>query len=516
LGGCLSTYDRNPWRVLAMDSIELVSVGFRDPILASIAESALFPEPVSSTDLFVRTVYDWVLFHRRRTNACSPEAQIRRPEDTLPPRRYQIYVVDGSTEKLRGAAHERTAGIRETVRELTSGVRGARYRRVADILRTVGRAPKLASLQSASFDVFPWLKNADPVLVVEFGGRDAIPITSDAVVYSAWQNKVPPDQQILGSIIVTEGAENSHALEFARLSRIEQAVASWSPRGSQGVIAALEDVPAEFELDFPDLDGLMLFLIGAHEEIATYRVDVSPGTQNVSSLFQDASGAPVPLGELLQRAYSLRTQRFLNEELDPIQEDKDALLSEWYRQQQSGAFRYHLGACVIQSSKADVSATERARSRVEKIASLLAGSEVVIWEVIERPDSDFPMGTSPVIALIGTLLDGTAGTPSISVQPTTLDFGKVTVGVVKNQDVVVTNIGQAPLAINRLEIADAKNLFVLVTTALPSDLPPGGKSTFTLQFSAKFNGTQTASFSITSNDPNHPIVTVALQGYSDG
>jgi len=109
---------------------------------------------------------------------------------------------------------------------------------------------------------------------------------------------------------------------------------------------------------------------------------------------------------------------------------------------------------------------------------------------------------------IPTQLDANPA-PNIVVAPSSLDFGSVFVGLMPTDSIMVTNNGALPLDITDVTISDPRFITDIV---LPATLLPGesdwGYVTFLPESSLVYTGT----LSITSNDPDQPILDIPLDG----
>ncbi|MDX1531542.1 MAG: choice-of-anchor D domain-containing protein, partial [Rhodothermales bacterium] len=116
------------------------------------------------------------------------------------------------------------------------------------------------------------------------------------------------------------------------------------------------------------------------------------------------------------------------------------------------------------------------------------------------------------VALSGTAQPDTE--PGISVAPNALGFGAVVVGETKTKTVVVTNTGDADLAVSAVTIAGANpGQFALAEGTLPSfTVSPGDAVDVSVVFAPTGVGAKSAVLKITSNVPTTPVVNVALQG----
>jgi hypothetical protein len=99
--------------------------------------------------------------------------------------------------------------------------------------------------------------------------------------------------------------------------------------------------------------------------------------------------------------------------------------------------------------------------------------------------------------------------PLISVVPTGVSFGDVTVGLTNTQTVTVSNPGSADLNVTQSAGPDAG--FSLSGLVLPLTLAPGQSSSFTLSFSPTTSGTFSSSLALVSNAPTSPSA-ISLSG----
>ena len=102
-------------------------------------------------------------------------------------------------------------------------------------------------------------------------------------------------------------------------------------------------------------------------------------------------------------------------------------------------------------------------------------------------------------------------TPQIVVAPVSIDFGSVRATQSDTRMITVTSGGAASLIITA--ITDPASPFSIVgKPALPLTLTTNQSVTFSVKFSPAFIGRANGSFTILSNDPLAPVVTVTLTG----
>jgi hypothetical protein len=101
-------------------------------------------------------------------------------------------------------------------------------------------------------------------------------------------------------------------------------------------------------------------------------------------------------------------------------------------------------------------------------------------------------------------LTGTGIQPQISVTPSSVGFGNVTVGVTNTQTLTIRNAGTATLNVSQASLAGTG--FTSSGLVLPLSVPAGGSSVFNLGFAPASAGTFSGSITFISNTPNSPLV----------
>lgn len=105
--------------------------------------------------------------------------------------------------------------------------------------------------------------------------------------------------------------------------------------------------------------------------------------------------------------------------------------------------------------------------------------------------------------------------PVLNVNPESIDFGTVRVTQTADRTVVLSNAGGTDLVVS--SISDPTGPFSIVDKpAVPLTITPGSSVTLTVRFSPIAVVTVSGSFSINSNDPQRPSVTVQLTGTGFG
>lgn len=115
------------------------------------------------------------------------------------------------------------------------------------------------------------------------------------------------------------------------------------------------------------------------------------------------------------------------------------------------------------------------------------------------------------------LLNGcTAGVQAanLAVEPTTLDFGAVSLGSSKELPLTLRNTGSQAARVTSLTVNNAR--FRVVNPAVPFDVPAGSQQAITIRFAPDAAGAQNGALTVDSNDQNRPRFEVGLQGSGTG
>jgi hypothetical protein len=105
-----------------------------------------------------------------------------------------------------------------------------------------------------------------------------------------------------------------------------------------------------------------------------------------------------------------------------------------------------------------------------------------------------------------------AGTPKISVTPTSVNFGSVQIGSTSSSKMVtISNKGTSDLVISSINIGGA-NASDFTQTNSCTTIPQKSSCSVTVTFAPKSIGNESAAMGISSNDPKKPTVNVRLSG----
>jgi len=103
-----------------------------------------------------------------------------------------------------------------------------------------------------------------------------------------------------------------------------------------------------------------------------------------------------------------------------------------------------------------------------------------------------------------------AGTPTLGISTTSIDFGTLTVGQYATKPLVLTATGTAPVTISSISVAGS--LFTVSGLTPPATLNPGQSVTLSVQFYSHHASSFTGVVTISSNASNNPNAVVNLSG----
>jgi len=118
---------------------------------------------------------------------------------------------------------------------------------------------------------------------------------------------------------------------------------------------------------------------------------------------------------------------------------------------------------------------------------------------------------TPFIDVVTT---GTGIVPDIAIEPAAIDFGQLVVGNSSTGTVLITNNGQADLIISDITWAagGSADFAVAALPALPLTLAPAASAQLEIKNTPTAAGSAAATLAITSDDPDQPIVNLAVTG----
>jgi hypothetical protein len=103
----------------------------------------------------------------------------------------------------------------------------------------------------------------------------------------------------------------------------------------------------------------------------------------------------------------------------------------------------------------------------------------------------------------------TTSTPQITVIPSSVGFGSVTVGVTNTQTVTIKNSGNSTLSLSQADLSGTG--FSMTGLTLPVSLSPGQQTNFNIAFDPSAANDFTGNLSLVSNDPHSPTA-IPLSG----
>lgn len=107
------------------------------------------------------------------------------------------------------------------------------------------------------------------------------------------------------------------------------------------------------------------------------------------------------------------------------------------------------------------------------------------------------------------LLNG-QGSPTITTNVTSINFGNVPVGTTGNQPFTINNTGTGRLIISAFNFTNPR--FSISPSVVPDTIQPGGSKNYTLGFSPLVYDTTSGLLNISSNDLANPVKTISLYG----
>lgn len=163
---------------------------------------------------------------------------------------------------------------------------------------------------------------------------------------------------------------------------------------------------------------------------------------------------------------------------------------------------------VTANPTAPVSGPSGSTAFTVRFAPTTAGAKTAVLHIANNDGDENPFD----ITLMGTGV--AAPVPDIDVSPSTLGFGVVNVGSTRDYIVSVNNTGGATLNVTNVTTDNA--CFTIVSPAVPFNLAAGGYQAITIRFAPTTAILESATLSITSNDPDESPVNVALNGTGTG
>ncbi len=146
----------------------------------------------------------------------------------------------------------------------------------------------------------------------------------------------------------------------------------------------------------------------------------------------------------------------------------------------------------------DVAITE---TQYQLDTTQIAGGSQVMFQV------DASDGLNTATAVVGPLT--ITQTPQISLPASPFNCGKALLGGGADRPIPVSNTGTGPLTITAATLDNS--VFRVISPALPVTVDAGSQQNINVRFAPIATGVQSAVLTITSSDPAHPTVSLALR-----
>ena len=144
--------------------------------------------------------------------------------------------------------------------------------------------------------------------------------------------------------------------------------------------------------------------------------------------------------------------------------------------------------------------------------ALLAPDESTTFDVVFVPDSVGPWdglahltSDDPAQPEVAVPLTGLARSGNLEVAPASWDFGVLEPGASATLDVVVTNTGDAPVAVHDIAWTSNSAEMTLGAHDASFGLPPGASRTLTVTYAPTDDSPDEGAITVTSDDPDAPV-----------
>lgn len=102
------------------------------------------------------------------------------------------------------------------------------------------------------------------------------------------------------------------------------------------------------------------------------------------------------------------------------------------------------------------------------------------------------------------------GSPIISVNPATINYGNVLIGTTSNQNLTINNTGTGKLIISGFTMTNPR--FSIFPNVVPDTIQPNSSKNYTVGFTPNAFDTTSGELRIANNDAGNPVKTVMLRG----
>jgi hypothetical protein len=152
----------------------------------------------------------------------------------------------------------------------------------------------------------------------------------------------------------------------------------------------------------------------------------------------------------------------------------------------------------------DVATIFVSTTELQSTVSLPAGAATVSVGVLNPNAAQ----KSPVSRTLPVQPD--AAVPTLTLSPTSVAFGNVTIGVASTQPVMLTSVGTAPVTVNSVTLSGTG--FTMSGATFPVTLNPGLAVTLDVQFDPTTAGTATGQLTVRSNSSTNGVAVSSLNG----
>lgn len=177
------------------------------------------------------------------------------------------------------------------------------------------------------------------------------------------------------------------------------------------------------------------------------------------------------------------------------------------------------GTADLTISQVSMGGTPFTLANISNATTVAAGQSATFTASFKPTTAGNATGTISIVSnapdspttvdLTGTGETTNQGAPSISVSPTSANFGNVIVGNTDSQLLTVSNTGTANLTVSSL--IPSGSGFSASGLSVPFTLTPGQNANFTVAFGPRAAGSQSGSVSLANNAASSPLV-VSLNG----
>jgi hypothetical protein len=304
---------------------------------------------------------------------------------------------------------------------------------------------------------------------------------------------VPVGHEVDSNVVVTNTSSSSIAI-----SRVNVSGQSFALVGNTGMPAS---VPAGgaytlkirfTPVSIANFSGQATLMDTAGQMIAQVRLQGQAASQTTPQL--TVSAAALSFGNVTVNTTMTQSLTLTSTGTSPVTVDSAAITGEGF-------------TIVAGSFPVTLNPTQTATLQVQfNPTSLGAASGQLTLS------SNAASGNTPVVTLAGTGATGLNPQtgPQLTVSPTSLSFGNVTVNTATTQSLTLMSTGTSPVIVSSAAITGAG--FAIVGGSLPVTLTPTHSVTLQVQFDPTTTGTLSGQVTISSNSSTDGRVFVALNG----